>query len=145
MTDQTQLLREALRARMCASCPITDPEQACCMPDARAALSAPAQPARGEVATVAIDNLHNDRRDGRTDYIWPPVKIGTKLYTAPQPAARVAMTDEQANAIDRAIQLCEWIGETPHQRGSINGLAMQVAHELRGITSNGATDAGVAE
>jgi hypothetical protein len=52
MTDQTQLLREALRARMCASCPITDPEQACCMPDARAAFSAPAQPASGEAVPL---------------------------------------------------------------------------------------------
>lgn len=32
----------------------------------------------GEV-TVAIDHLHNERRDGITDRIWPPVKIGTKL------------------------------------------------------------------
>ena len=35
----------------------------------------------GEV-TVAIDNLHNERRDGMTDRIWPPVKIGTKLRAA---------------------------------------------------------------
>lgn len=36
-------------------------------------------------------------------------------------------------AINRAIQLCEWIAETPHQRGSINGLAAQVRHELSAL------------
>ena len=32
--------------------------------------------------TVAIDHLYNERRDGMTDRIWPPVKIGTKLRSA---------------------------------------------------------------
>lgn len=41
-------------------------------------LRAALQDKAGEV-TVAIDHLHNERRDGITDRIWPPVKIGTKL------------------------------------------------------------------
>lgn len=38
----------------------------------------------GEVA-VAIDNLYNERRDGMTNAIFPPVQIGTRLFAA-QPA-----------------------------------------------------------
>lgn len=34
-------------------------------------------------------------------------------------------------AMKRALQLCEWIAETPHQRGSINGLAAQLRYELQ--------------
>ena len=30
----------------------------------------------------------------------------------------------------QAILLCRWIDETPHQRGSINGMAAQVQHAL---------------
>jgi len=207
MTDQAQLLRDALESyehaianghrehdALSAFANISVPDLA------RAALSAPAQPASGEAVGYvkqdealpglwALDPIFLLGSNEPTGYnapykavqyvATPPASqeraqpsgevvaefmgmrqtpegtrefwgignlhhlpIGTKLYTAPQPAqpaARVAMMDEQANAIDRAIQLCEWIGETPHQRGSINGLAMQVAHELRGITSNGAT------
>lgn len=33
-------------------------------------------------------------------------------------------------AMRAALELCKWIGETPHQRGSINGKAAQVAHAL---------------
>jgi hypothetical protein len=36
------------------------------------------------------------------------------------------------DAMKRAVTLCEWISESPHQRGSVNGLAMQVRHELAG-------------
>ena len=36
----------------------------------------------GEVA-VAIDKLHNERRDGMTNAIFPPVQIGTRLFAAP--------------------------------------------------------------
>ncbi len=35
--------------------------------------------------TVAIDNLYNERRDGMTNAIFPPVQIGTRLFAA-QPA-----------------------------------------------------------
>ena len=44
-------------------------------------LRAALQDKAGDV-TVAIDHLHNERRDGMTDRIWPPVKIGTKLRSA---------------------------------------------------------------
>jgi hypothetical protein len=98
-----------------------------------------AQPS-GEVATVAIDNLHNDRRDERTGYIWPPVKIGTKLYTAPQPAARVAMTPEQVRD-----GMADWIeASMPHKEfwtPDVVALirSIEIKPELyRGITSNGA-------
>lgn len=33
-------------------------------------------------------------------------------------------------ALDSAEQLCEWIMETPHQRGSINGKAARVLHSV---------------
>jgi len=32
------------------------------------------------------------------------------------------------DALTAAVQLCEWIAETPHQRGSINGKAAQVLY-----------------
>ena len=44
------------------------------------------------------------------------------------------MSEELTNVIARAKQLCEWIGQTPHQRGSINGLATQVRNELTSLT-----------
>ena len=47
-------------------------------------LRAALQDKAGEVV-VAIDNLHNERRDGMTNAIFPPVQIGTKLF-ASQPA-----------------------------------------------------------
>ena len=49
--------------------------------DAIIHLRAALQDKAGDV-TVAIDHLHNERRDGMTDRIWPPVKIGTKLRSA---------------------------------------------------------------
>ena len=48
------------------------------------ALRAALQDKAGEV-TVAIDNLYNERRDGMTNAIFPPVQIGTRLFAA-QPA-----------------------------------------------------------
>ena len=33
-------------------------------------------------------------------------------------------------AAQQAILLCEWIDKTPHERGSINGMAAQVKHTL---------------
>ena len=47
-------------------------------------LRAALQDKAGEV-TVAIDNLYNERRDGMTNAIFPPVQIGTRLFAA-QPA-----------------------------------------------------------
>ena len=47
-------------------------------------LRAALQDKAGEV-TVAIDHLHNERRDGMTNAIFPPVQIGTRLFAA-QPA-----------------------------------------------------------
>ena len=41
------------------------------------------------------------------------------------------MTALQEAAMRKAILLCEWIAETPHQRGSINGQAAQVEYALR--------------
>jgi len=52
--------------------------------DAIIHLRAALQDKAGEV-TVAIDNLHNERRDGMTNAIFPPVQIGTRLFAA-QPA-----------------------------------------------------------
>ena len=43
------------------------------------------------------------------------------------------MTTLQEAAMRKAILLCEWIAETPHQRGSINGQAAQVEYALRKI------------
>ena len=48
------------------------------------ALRAALQDKAGEV-TVAIDSLYNERRDGMTNAIFPPVQIGTRLFAA-QPA-----------------------------------------------------------
>ena len=47
-------------------------------------LLAALQDKAGEV-TVAIDSLYNERRDGMTNAIFPPVQIGTRLFAA-QPA-----------------------------------------------------------
>lgn len=43
--------------------------------------------------------------------------------------------DTMRLALERAIMLCQWIAETPHQRGSINGMAVQVEHELQAALS----------
>jgi hypothetical protein len=39
-----------------------------------------------------------------------------------------------SGGVKQAAQLCEWIAETPHVRGSINGLAAQVLHALSVFT-----------
>ena len=73
------------RLEIGASCPMTAFGYAT---EAEAAerwnLRAALQDKAGEVA-VAIDNLHNERRDGMTNVIFPPVQIGTRLFAA-QPA-----------------------------------------------------------
>ncbi len=53
--------------------------------DAIIHLRAALQDKAGEPVAVAIDNLHNERRDGMTNAIFPPVQIGTRLFAA-QPA-----------------------------------------------------------
>ena len=37
---------------------------------------------------------------------------------------------KQRQALERANLLCKWIEESPHTRGTINGLAAQVLHEI---------------
>ena len=49
--------------------------------DAIIHLRAALQDKAGEV-TVAIDSLYNERRDGMTNAIFPPVQIGTRLFAA---------------------------------------------------------------
>ena len=49
------------------------------------ALQARAQ-VQGEPATVAVDHFDNGPFEAYTNRIHPPVEIGTKLYTTPQPA-----------------------------------------------------------
>lgn len=41
---------------------------------------------QGEAATVAVDHFDNAPHTNLTSRIHPPVEIGTKLYTTPQPA-----------------------------------------------------------
>lgn len=75
-----------------------------------------------KVLAAFLAAMHDQSLDGakmREAMLW---SLGL------QPAA----TNTQY-AINRAIQLCEWIAETPHQRGSINGLAAQVRHELSAL------------
>ena len=55
---------------------------------------------QGEAATVAVDHFDNAPHTNLTSRIHPPVEIGTKLYTTPQPAqaTQAEVTDEQINA-----------------------------------------------
>ena len=46
-----------------------------------ATIRAALQDKAGEV-TVAIDSLYNERRDGMTNVIFPPVQIGARLFAA---------------------------------------------------------------
>ena len=41
------------------------------------------------------------------------------------------MTERLRSTMQAALQLCDWINESPHERGSINGLAAQVGYALR--------------
>ena len=86
-----QLLREALRKRMCETCPIEDRTKACCMPDARAAL---AQPAEGKEVVLKVykgDICYKSKADDQSFGMWCPVSWetehgypdGTAFYTAP--------------------------------------------------------------
>lgn len=40
-------------------------------------------------------------------------------------------TERLKDVLRSALALCEWIDESPHRRGSINGQASQVAHSIR--------------
>lgn len=65
------------------------------------ALQALAQ-VQGEAATVAVDHFDNAPNTEFTNRIYPPVEIGTKLYTAPQAvqATQADVTDEQILSLD---------------------------------------------
>ena len=43
------------------------------------------------------------------------------------------MTNKTAVALKEALRLCEWLEKHPHQRGSINGQAQQVASMIRAL------------
>lgn len=48
-------------------------------------------------------------------------------------------------AIRKAILLCQWIAESPHQRGSINGQAAQVQYALeQALSADSTSHAGEA-
>jgi hypothetical protein len=101
-----------------------------------------AQPS-GEVVCVAIDHLNNPQRDGFTCNVFPAVEIGTKLYTAPQPAqpaARVAMTDEQVLVLRFLLGIglidgCAYGDTHPDMPGRF--WWRKSLREAFGITSNG--------
>ena len=52
---------------------------------------------QGEPVTVAVDHFDNGPFEAYTNRIYPHVEIGTKLYTAPQPAqaTQAEVADEQ--------------------------------------------------
>jgi len=76
------------------------------------ALRAALQDTAGEV-TVAIDNLYNERRDGMTNAIFPPVQIGTRLFAA-QPAPVVPDDVVRYRTIRDGLAYIE-----PHESGEI--------------------------
>lgn len=62
-----------------------------------------------------------------------------RFYAAPNQPEPTLVAPHTAPAVsidsvNQAILLCQWIAETPHQRGSINGLAAQVLHGLSRIS-----------
>lgn len=69
------------------------------------ALQARAQ-VQGEPVTVAADHFDNGPFEAYTNRIHPPVEIGTKLYTTPQPAqaTQAEVTDAVAYAIHQVIK-----------------------------------------
>ena len=75
-------------------------------------LRAALQDTAGEV-TVAIDNLYNERRDGMTNAIFPPVQIGTRLFAA-QPAPVVPDDVVRYRTIRDGLAYIE-----PHESGEI--------------------------
>jgi len=80
--------------------------------DAIIHLRAALQDTAGEV-TVAIDNLYNERRDGMTNAIFPPVQIGTRLFAA-QPAPVVPDDVVRYRTIRDGLVYIE-----PHESGEI--------------------------
>lgn len=44
--------------------------------------------------------------------------------------------DAARAVLKSAMQLCQWISESPHHRGSINGMAAQVLHAASAAPSN---------
>ena len=75
-------------------------------------LRAALQDKAGEV-TVAIDSLYNERRDGMTNAIFPPVQIGTRLFAA-QPAPVVPDDVVRYRTIRNGLVYIE-----PHESGEI--------------------------
>jgi len=43
------------------------------------------------------------------------------------------MSNKTNVALKEALRLCEWIEQHPHERGSINGQAQQVASMIRAL------------
>ena len=43
------------------------------------------------------------------------------------------MSNKTNIALKEALRLCEWLEQSPHQRGSINGQAQQVASMIRAL------------
>ena len=75
-------------------------------------LRAALQDKAGEVA-VAIDSLYNERRDGMTNAIFPPVQIGTRLFAAqPAPAVPAGFALVPVEPTEAMIQA--GIDEMPH-------------------------------
>lgn len=81
-----------------------------------------------ELLQQTLDALVNampcttEQANEQTDAI---AALRTELAAIAQPAV--------SDATKQAIRLCEWIAETPHVRGSINGLAAQVRHALTAL------------
>jgi hypothetical protein len=77
----------------------------------------------------AIPVLYTDEINGQQvcrDDVWLAT---TAMLKAPEPNTKPA-SSALVEAAEKAKQLCDWIAETPHQRGSINGLAAQAGHAL---------------
>lgn len=64
--------------------------------------------------------------------VWPASDYDEALtYCEAGEAPEPLYAHDDTALLRQARQLCELIGKTPHQRGSINGLAAQLGHALR--------------
>lgn len=57
-------------------------------------------------------------------YVTVPIASGNT-----QPLYAVSAPDREL--MEKAARLCGWISESPHERGSINGMAAQLGYALR--------------
>lgn len=64
--------------------------------------------------------------------------VHTRVSDGADRGDKMRLKAEAQKALKGALKLCEWIAETPHQSGSINGLAAQVEHALRAALSDDA-------